>query len=103
MKKIVKENLKIETFELPRDEAIAYMKERGESYKVEHIGDLAPDAHITFYKQGEYVDMCVGPHMLYTKGVKAFKLTSISGALLEGRQEQQDAHQNLRCCVWFQR
>lgn len=80
MKKIVKENLKIETFELPRDEAIAYMKERGESYKVEHIGDLASDAHITFYKQGEYVDMCVGPHMLYTKGVKAFKLTSISGA-----------------------
>ena len=80
MKKIVKENLKIETFELPRDEAIAYMKERGESYKVEHIGDLVPDAHITFYKQGEYVDMCVGPHMLYTKGVKAFKLTSISGA-----------------------
>lgn len=80
MKKIVKENLKIETFELPRDEAIAYMKERSESYKVEHIGDLAPDAHITFYKQGEYVDMCVGPHMLYTKGVKAFKLTSISGA-----------------------
>lgn len=80
MKKIAKENLKIETFELPRDEAIAYMKERGESYKVEHIGDLAPDAHITFYKQGEYVDMCVGPHMLYTKGVKAFKLTSISGA-----------------------
>lgn len=80
MKKITKENLKIETFELPRDEAIAYMKERGESYKVEHIGDLAPDAHITFYKQGEYVDMCVGPHMLYTKGVKAFKLTSISGA-----------------------
>ena len=80
MKKIVKENLKIETFELPRDEAIAYMKERGETYKVEHIGDLAPDAHITFYKQGEYVDMCVGPHMLYTKGVKAFKLTSISGA-----------------------
>ena len=80
MKKIVKENLKIETFELPRDEAIAYMKERGEFYKVEHIGDLAPDAHITFYKQGEYVDMCVGPHMLYTKGVKAFKLTSISGA-----------------------
>ena len=80
MKKIVKENLKIETFELPRDEAIAYMKERGESYKVEHIGDLASDTHITFYKQGEYVDMCVGPHMLYTKGVKAFKLTSISGA-----------------------
>ena len=80
MKKIVKENLKIETFELPRDEAVAYMKERGESYKVEHIGDLAPEAHITFYKQGEYVDMCVGPHTLYTKGVKAFKLTSISGA-----------------------
>ena len=80
MKKITKENLKIETFELSRDEAIKLMEERGETYKVEHIGDLDPAERITFYKQGEYIDMCVGPHLLYTKGVKAFKLTGVSGA-----------------------
>ncbi len=80
MKKITKENLKFETYELPREEAIAHMQERGEKYKVEHIGDLAEDARITFFKQGEYVDMCVGPHVCYTKAVKAFKLTGVSGA-----------------------
>jgi len=80
MRKICKENLKIETYELPRAEAIAHMEERGEKYKVEHIGDLPEDARITFYKQGEYVDMCVGPHLMYTKALKAFKLTAVSGA-----------------------
>ena len=80
MRKIVKENLKVETYELPRDEAIAHMQDRGEKYKVEHIGDLPEDARITFYKQGEYVDMCVGPHITYTKALKAFKLTAVSGA-----------------------
>ena len=80
MRKIAKENLKVETYELPRDEAIAHMAERGEKYKVEHIGDLPEDARITFYKQGEYVDMCVGPHITYTKALKAFKLTCVSGA-----------------------
>ena len=80
MRKIAKENLKVETYELPRDEAIAHMAERGEKYKVEHIGDLPEDARITFYKQGEYVDMCVGPHITYTKALKAFKLTGVSGA-----------------------
>ena len=80
MKKICKENLKVETYELPRDEAIAHMAERGEKYKVEHIGDLPEDARITFFKQGEYVDMCVGPHVTYTKALKAFKLTGVSGA-----------------------
>jgi threonyl-tRNA synthetase len=80
MRKICKENLKIETYELPREEAIAHMADRGEKFKVEHIGDLAEDARITFYKQGEYVDMCVGPHVMYTKAVKAFKLTGVSGA-----------------------
>ena len=80
MRKICKENLKFETYELPRAEAIAHMEERGEKYKVEHIGDLAEDARITFYKQGEYVDMCVGPHLMYTKALKAFKLTGVSGA-----------------------
>ena len=80
MRRIVKENLKFSVFELPREEAIALMEERGEKYKVEHIGDLPEDARITFYQQGDYVDMCVGPHLTYTKGLKAFKLTGVSGA-----------------------
>lgn len=80
MKKIVKENLKFSVFELPRAEAIALMEERGEKYKVEHIGDLPEDARITFYQQGDYIDMCVGPHLTYTKALKAFKLTGVSGA-----------------------
>ena len=80
MKKIVKENLKFQVFELPRDQAVALMEERGEKYKVEHIGDLAEDARITFYQQGDYIDMCVGPHLTYTKALKAFKLTGVSGA-----------------------
>ena len=80
MRKIVKENLPIRPYILPREEAIAHMQERGEKYKVEHIGDLDPDAEISFYKQGEYVDMCVGPHLCYTKALKAFKITGQSGA-----------------------
>ncbi len=87
MAKICKENLKFETYELPRAEAIAHMQERGEKYKVEHIGDLPEDARITFYKQGEYVDMCVGPHILYTKALKAFKLTGVSGAYWKGDKD----------------
>ncbi len=84
MRKIVRENLKFETYELPREQAIAHMAERGEKYKVEHIDDLPEDARITFYRQGEYVDMCVGPHILYTKALKAFKLTGVSGAYWKG-------------------
>ena len=80
MRKIVKENLKFTTFELPREEAIKLMEDRGEKYKVEHIGDLDEDARITFFQQGEYIDMCVGPHITYTKALKAFKLTGVSGA-----------------------
>ena len=80
MKKIVKENLPIKPFILPRPEAIKLMEERGEKYKVEHIGDLPDDAQISFYKQGEYVDMCVGPHLCYTKALKAFKIMDQSGA-----------------------
>ena len=80
MKKICKENLPIKPSILPREEAIALMESRGEKYKVEHIGDLAPDAEISFYTQGEYVDMCTGPHITYTKALKAFKLTGVSGA-----------------------
>lgn len=80
MKKITKENLPFKTFELPRDEAIKFVHDRGAIYKEEHIGDLPEDARITFYQQGDYVDMCVGPHITYTKALKAFKLTGLSGA-----------------------
>ena len=80
MRKIVKENLPIKPYILPREEAIALMESRGEKYKVEHIGDLAEDAIISFYQQGDYIDMCVGPHLCYTKALKAFKLTQVSGA-----------------------
>lgn len=87
MKKIVKENLKLETYTLPRDEAIKFMKEKGEIYKVELIEDLPADAPISFYKQGEFVDLCAGPHALYTKAVKAFKLTSLAGAYWRGSEK----------------
>ena len=80
MKKITKENLPIRTFTLPREEAIKLMEERGEIYKVEHIGDLPEDAVISFYQQGDYIDMCVGPHITYTKALKAFKVMDQSGA-----------------------
>ena len=80
MKKITKENLPIKAFTLPRAEAIALMKERGEIYKVEHIDDLPEDAVISFYQQGDYIDMCVGPHLCYTKALKAFKVMKLSGA-----------------------
>ena len=80
MYKIIKENLQIKPFILPRDEAIKLMKERGAKYKLEHIDDLPEDAVISFYQQGEYIDMCVGPHLCYTKAIKAFKITGQSGA-----------------------
>ena len=80
MKKITKENLPFKTFELGREEAIDYLEKRGAKYKVEHIGDLDEDARITFYQQGDYVDMCIGPHITYTKALKAFKITMQSGA-----------------------
>ena len=80
MKKIVKENLPIKPFILSREDALKLMEERNEPYKVEHIGDLPEDAPLSFYQQGEYIDMCVGPHLTYTKTLKAFKLTGISGA-----------------------
>ena len=87
MRKIVKENLPIKPSILPRPEAIALMQERGEKYKVEHIDDLPEDAEISFYTQGEYVDMCTGPHLRYTKALKAFKLMSISGAYWKNNAE----------------
>ena len=86
MKKIVKENLKIESFKLPRNEAIKLMQDRNEPYKVELINDIPEDEEISFFKQGEFVDLCVGPHMLYTKGIKAFKLLSLTGAYWRGNE-----------------
>ena len=80
MKKITKENLPIKPFELSREEAIALMREKGAKYKLEHIGDLSEDAVISFYQQGDYLDMCVGPHIRYTKALKAFKIMGQSGA-----------------------
>ena len=87
MAKIVKENLPVKPFVLPRNEAIQLMKEKDEPYKVELIEDLPEDETISFYKQGEFTDLCAGPHILYTKGVKAFKLTSIAGAYWRGNEK----------------
>ena len=80
MEKAAAENLPIKPFILPRDEAVRLMRERGEDYKAEHIADLPENEEISFYRQGEYIDMCRGPHVTYTKAVKAFKLTGVSGA-----------------------
>ena len=85
MKNIIKEDLKIERFTKPRAEAIAFMKEKGEPYKVELIEDLPEDAEISFYSQGEFTDLCAGPHLMSTKGVgKAFKIMSLAGAYWRG-------------------
>lgn len=87
MKKIVKENLKVETFTKPRAEAIEYLRSKGEDYKVQLVEDLPEDAVISFYKQGEFTDLCAGPHVMYTKGVKAFKLLSLAGAYWRGDEK----------------
>ena len=87
IKKIIKEDLKIERFELPRQEAIKLMEEAGESYKVELIKDLPEDAVISFYKQGEFTDLCAGPHLVSTGKVKAVKLLSTSGAYWRGDEK----------------
>ena len=87
MKKIIKEGAKLEKFTMPREEAIQFMAEKGEPYKVELIRDLPEDAVISFYRQGEFVDLCAGPHLMSTKGIKAFKLISSSGAYWRGKSE----------------
>ena len=87
MTKIVKENLPVKPFVLPRDEAVRFMEEKSEPYKVELIQDLPDEETISFYQQGEFVDLCAGPHIMYTKGVKAFKLTSIAGAYWRGSEK----------------
>ncbi|ANE40946.1 MAG: threonine--tRNA ligase [Fervidobacterium pennivorans] len=86
MKKIIKEDLKIERFELPKAEAIELMKERGQVYKVELIEEI-PDEKVSFYKQGEFIDLCRGPHLLSTGKVKHFKLLSVSGAYWRGNEK----------------
>lgn len=87
MKKIIKEGKKLEKFTLPREEAIRLMEERGEPYKVELIRDLPQDAVISFYRQGEFIDLCAGPHLMSTKNIKAFKLISSSGAYWRGNSD----------------
>ncbi|MFW5675488.1 MAG: threonine--tRNA ligase [Acetivibrio ethanolgignens] len=87
MKRIIKEGHKLERFTLPREEAIKFMEEKGEPYKVELIRDLPKDAEISFYDQGEFVDLCAGPHLMSTKNIKAFKLISSSGAYWRGKSE----------------
>ena len=87
MQRIVKKNDRVERFELPRAEAIALMEERNEPYKVELINDLPEDATISFYKQGEFIDLCAGPHLMSTGKVKAFKLTSLAGAYWRGSEK----------------
>ena len=87
MKKIAKENVALERFELPREEAIKFMEEKGEPYKVELIKDLPEDAVISFYKQGEFTDLCAGPHLMSTKPVKAVKLMSVAGAYWRGNEK----------------
>ncbi|WP_289286117.1 threonine--tRNA ligase [Parablautia intestinalis] len=87
MKKIIKEGHKLERFTLPREEAIKFMEEKGEPYKVELIRDLPKDAEISFYSQGDFTDLCAGPHLMSTKGIKAFKLTSSSGAYWRGNSD----------------
>ena len=88
MKKIIKEGHEITRFTLPREEAIKFMQEKGEPFKVELIEDLPEDAEISFYDQGGFVDLCAGPHLMSTKGVKAFKLTSSSMAYWRGDSEK---------------
>lgn len=87
MKKIIKEGASIERFTLPREEAIQFMKEKDEPYKVELIEDLKEGEEISFYRQGEFVDLCAGPHLMNTKGIKAFKLISSSGAYWRGSEK----------------
>ena len=87
MKKIIKEGKAIERFTLPRAEAIKFMEEKGEPYKVELIQDLPEDAEISFYSQGDFTDLCAGPHLMSTKPIKAFKLISSSGAYWRGNEK----------------
>ena len=87
MKKIVKENLKLERYTLPRNEALDFMKGLEEPYKVELIEDLPEGEEISFFKQGDFVDLCAGPHVSYTSAVKAFKLTSVAGAYWRGSEK----------------
>lgn len=89
MKKIIKKGTRIERFTLSREEAVAYMKEKGEPYKVELIEDLPEGEEISFYSQGEFTDLCAGPHLMSTKPIKAFKLISSSGAYWRGSEKNQ--------------
>ena len=94
MKKVVKEGASLERFTLPREEAVKLMKERQEPYKVELIEDLPEDAEISFYQQGDFIDLCAGPHLMSTKPLKAIKLISSSGAYWRGNE-------NADTYIWY--
>lgn len=94
MKKIIKAGYPLERFELPREEAIKFMQDRNEDYKIELIKDLPDGEIISFYKQGDFVDLCAGPHMEKTSNIKAVKLTSVAGAYWRGSSIT-------RCCREF--
>ena len=99
MRKIVKENLPIKPFILPRAEAVKLMEERKEHYKIEHMADLADETEFSFFQQGEYVDMCIGPHLTYTKALKAFKITQQSGAYWKNDKENIQSIRTILCCI----
>ena len=100
MKKVIKKGDRLERFTMSREDAIAMYKEKDEPYKVELIEDLPEGEEISFYQQGDFIELCAGPHLMGTRPLKAFALTSSS---LERRREEQDAHQNLRHSLYEER
>ena len=89
MKKIVKQNLPVKSFILNREDSKKLMAERGEKFKLEHMDDLANETEFSFFQQGDYIDMCLGPHLTYTKALKAFKVTQQSGAYWKNDSSRQ--------------
>lgn len=87
MKKIIKENLQLKHFTTDRKKALQAMEERNETYKIEILNELPEDEEISFYQQGEYLEMCAGPHVAYTSAIKSFKLLSVAGAYWRGDEK----------------
>ncbi len=100
MKKIVKEALPLERFTMTREEAIKFMQEKEEPYKVQLIEDLPEDAELSFYRQGEFVDLCAGPHLMNTKTGEGLQTHQPGRCLLERKREKQDADPYLRYCIY---
>lgn len=103
MKKIIKKGAKIERFTKSREEAIAYFKEKNEPYKVELVEDLPEGEEISFYSQGDWTDLCAGPHLMSVKPVKAFKLLFFFQCLLERKRKERNADTYLRNSICYKR